>query len=85
MVAGQIKFGSVTQTAAAFNEISDGLSFFRNVYDQFASYRAAIIRLDGLVVADEKARELPELLVRQASTARSTSRAWKCAHPMVTS
>jgi len=64
LFAGQIKFGSVTQTAAAFNEISDGLSFFRNVYDQFASYRAAIIRLDGLVVADEKARELPELLVR---------------------
>lgn len=64
LFAGQIKFGSVTQTAAAFNEISDGLSFFRNVYDQFASYRAAIIRLHGLVVADERARELPELLVR---------------------
>jgi vitamin B12/bleomycin/antimicrobial peptide transport system ATP-binding/permease protein len=64
LFAGQIKFGSVTQTATAFNEISDGLSFFRNVYDQFASYRAAIIRLHGLVVADEKARDLPELLVR---------------------
>ena len=63
LFAGQIKFGSVTQTAAAFNEISDGLSFFRNAYDQFASYRAAIIRLHGLVVADEKARGLPELLV----------------------
>ncbi len=63
LFAGQIKFGSVTQTATAFNEISDGLSFFRNVYDQFASYRAAIIRLHGLVVADDKARELPELLV----------------------
>jgi vitamin B12/bleomycin/antimicrobial peptide transport system ATP-binding/permease protein len=63
LFAGQIKFGSVTQTATAFNEISDGLSFFRNAYDQFASYRAAIIRLHGLVVADDKARELPELLV----------------------
>jgi putative ATP-binding cassette transporter len=63
LFAGQIKFGSVTQTAVAFGEISDGLSFFRNVYDQFASYRAAIIRLHGLVVADEKARDLPELLV----------------------
>jgi len=63
LFAGQIKFGGVTQTAAAFNHISDGLSFFRNYYDQFASYRAAIIRLHGLVVADEKARELPELLV----------------------
>jgi putative ATP-binding cassette transporter len=63
LFTGQIKFGGVTQTAAAFNNISDGLSFFRNYYDQFASYRAAIIRLHGLVVADEKARELPELLV----------------------
>jgi putative ATP-binding cassette transporter len=64
LFAGQIKFGGVTQTATAFNNISDGLSFFRNAYDQFASYRAAIIRLHGLVVADEKARDLPELLVR---------------------
>jgi vitamin B12/bleomycin/antimicrobial peptide transport system ATP-binding/permease protein len=64
LFAGQIKFGGVTQTATAFNNISDGLSFFRNAYDQFASYRAAIIRLHGLVVADEKGRELPELLVR---------------------
>ncbi len=64
LFAGQIKFGDVTQTAVAFGSISDGLSFFRNAYDQFASYRAAIIRLNGLVEADEKARELPELLVR---------------------
>ena len=64
LFSGQIKFGDVTQTATAFNNISDGLSFFRNAYDQFASYRAAIIRLHGLVVADEKARDLPELLVR---------------------
>ncbi len=67
LFAGQIKFGDVTQTAAAFGNVSDGLSFFRMAYDQFASYRAAIIRLDGLVVADEKARELPELLVRSSA------------------
>jgi putative ATP-binding cassette transporter len=64
LFAGQIRFGDVTQTAAAFGNVQDGLSFFRNAYDQFASYRAAIIRLNGLVEADEKARELPELLVR---------------------
>ena len=28
--------------------IHDALSFFRNAYDAFASYRAALIRLDGL-------------------------------------
>jgi putative ATP-binding cassette transporter len=63
LFAGQIKFGDVTQSVMAFENIHDGLSFFRNAYDNFASYRAAVIRLHGLVVADEKARELPELLV----------------------
>ena len=67
LFAGQIKFGAVTQTERAFSNIFDGLSFFRNSYDQFASYRAAIIRLHGLVVADERARELPELLVRPSA------------------
>jgi vitamin B12/bleomycin/antimicrobial peptide transport system ATP-binding/permease protein len=58
---GAITLGSMTQTATAFNAIQDGLSFFRNAYDQFAGYRAAIIRLHGLVIANEEARALPEL------------------------
>jgi putative ATP-binding cassette transporter len=58
-IAGQIKLGDMTQTASAFGSIQDGLSFFRNAYDQFAGYRAAIIRLHGLVVADGEARALP--------------------------
>jgi putative ATP-binding cassette transporter len=62
LFSGQIRFGDVTQTASAFGSIHDGLSFFRNAYDNFAGYRAAIIRLDGLVDADQKARELPEIL-----------------------
>ncbi|MCV7259031.1 ABC transporter ATP-binding protein/permease [Mycobacterium shimoidei] len=61
LFAGQIKFGDVIQTATAFGNIQEGLSFFRQAYDQFASYRAAIIRLYGLVEADEQARELPEI------------------------
>ena len=60
-LAGEIKLGAMTQSAAAFGNIQDGLSFFRNAYDQFAGYRAAIIRLHGLVVANEEARHLPEL------------------------
>ena len=39
----------------------DSLAFFRNAYDAFAGYRAAIIRLDGLITANETARELPSL------------------------
>jgi putative ATP-binding cassette transporter len=59
--AGQIKLGDMSQTASAFNNIQSGLSFFRNAYDQFAGYRAAIIRLDGLVVANQEGRALPTL------------------------
>ena len=60
-IAGQIRLGDMTQTASAFGSIQDGLSFFRNAYDQFAGYRAAIIRLHGLVTADQEARVLPEV------------------------
>jgi putative ATP-binding cassette transporter len=58
---GQIQLGDITQTASAFGSIEEGLSFFRNAYDQFAGYRAAIIRLHGLVVANEEGRALPTL------------------------
>ena len=58
---GEIDFGDVTQSASAFSNISDSLSFFRNAYDSFAAYRAAIIRLYGLVDANQHAREMPSL------------------------
>lgn len=59
--AGEIQLGAMNQTASAFGAIQDGLSFFRNAYDLFAGYRAAIIRLDGLVTADAAGRALPQL------------------------
>ena len=59
--SGEITLGALTQTATAFREILGGLSFFRNAYDQFAGYRAAIIRLHGLIVANEEGRALPEV------------------------
>ncbi len=61
LFAGQISFGDVTQSSSAFLNIHDSLAFFRSVYDSFAAYRATIIRLDGLVDANEKARALPRL------------------------
>ena len=61
LFAAEIRLGDLTQSASAFNEIQNGLSFFRNAYDAFAGYRAAIIRLHGLVIADEEARALPEV------------------------
>ena len=58
---GQIEFGDLTQSSSAFLRVQSSLSFFRAVYDAFAGYRAAILRLDGLVTANESARELPTL------------------------
>lgn len=67
---GELTLGQLTQTASAFREILSGLSFFRNAYDQFAGYRAAIIRLHGLVVADEQARALPSIDVQSSQDGR---------------
>jgi vitamin B12/bleomycin/antimicrobial peptide transport system ATP-binding/permease protein len=64
LFAGQINFGDVGQTATAFGNIHDSLSFFRNNYDAFAAFRAAIIRLYGLVDANAQGRALPALLVK---------------------
>jgi vitamin B12/bleomycin/antimicrobial peptide transport system ATP-binding/permease protein len=64
LFAGQIDFGDVGQTATAFGNIHDSLSFFRNNYDQFAAFRAAIIRLHGLVDANAQGRALPSVLTR---------------------
>ncbi len=60
----QISFGGVMQSATAFAAIHDSLSFFRNAYDSFASYRAALVRLDGLLDANVAARALPRLTGR---------------------
>lgn len=55
----QISFGDVMQSATAFHAIHDGLSFFRTSYDTFAGFRAALIRLDGLLDANRRARAMP--------------------------
>ena len=63
LFAGQIKLGDVMQSVTAFGAIQDALSFFRNSYDVFAGYRASIIRLYGLVTANEQSRELPMVTI----------------------
>lgn len=63
MFAGELSYGDVLQSAAAFGSVQASLSFFAAVYDAFAGYRAAIMRLDGLVTANEQARALPRLAV----------------------
>lgn len=61
LFTGEIQLGDVTQSSSVFGSIQDSLSFFRNSYDSFAGYRASIIRLHGLVVANAEGRALPTL------------------------
>lgn len=58
----QISLGDLIQTAQAFGRLQDNLSFFRNIYDDFANYRAILDRLTGFEDAIEKsqAMQLPE-------------------------
>jgi putative ATP-binding cassette transporter len=69
LFAGKIDFGDVGQTATAFGNIEDSLSFFRNKYGDFAAFRAAIMRLHGLVDANTKGRALPTMLVKPSEEA----------------
>jgi putative ATP-binding cassette transporter len=61
LFAGEISFGDVIQSATAFVTIHNALSFFREAYDEFASYRAAVIRLDGLVEENDRARRFSQV------------------------
>ncbi|WP_099020762.1 ABC transporter ATP-binding protein/permease [Mycolicibacterium palauense] len=61
LFAQEISFGDVMQSATAFHAIHDSLSFFRNAYDSFAGYRAAVLRLHGLIDANRRARAMPRL------------------------
>ena len=70
LFAGEISFGDVIQSATAFVTIHNALSFFREAYDDFASYRAAVIRLDGLVEENARARTFSQ--VTTASTEDGT-------------
>ncbi len=63
--AGAITLGDLTQTATAFGQVESSLSFFRNAYDTFASYRAVLIRLTGLLDADAEARALPSVNLQE--------------------
>ncbi len=61
----QITLGAMTQSAQAFGTLHDNLSFFRNAYDTFASYRATLNRLHGFMSNIEQADALPLPDVRQ--------------------
>ncbi|SUT88154.1 ABC transporter [Actinobacillus ureae] len=52
----QIQLGELMQTAQAFRRVQTYLSFFRNIYDDFAGYRAVLERLSGFYMVVDKAQ-----------------------------
>lgn len=79
LFAKEIKLGDMMQSARAFSEVQEALSFFRLSYDNFANYRAVMIRLSGFLDVVDEAQNLPRiiphqqgktLLVHQLSTLR---------------
>ncbi|WP_417251157.1 ABC transporter ATP-binding protein/permease [Castellaniella sp.] len=54
----QISLGDLIQTAQAFGQLQTNLSFFRNVYDSFATYRATLDRLTGFDATIDAARQM---------------------------
>jgi putative ATP-binding cassette transporter len=67
LFAAQISLGDVMQSSDAFGQVHDGLSYFRNAYNDFAAFRAAIERLHGMVTANASARDLPVLATENCS------------------
>jgi putative ATP-binding cassette transporter len=61
LFSGQVSLGDVMQTSTAFSQVHDSLSFFRESYDDFASFRATLIRLTGLANDNMHAAALPIL------------------------
>ncbi len=53
--SGEITLGALTQTAGAFGQVEDSLSFFVNAYRSLASWRATVGRLAGFRHAIEAA------------------------------
>jgi putative ATP-binding cassette transporter len=57
---GTMQLGGLIQTAAAFATVQGAMSFFINIYPNFAQWRAVIARLDGFERAVSSARALGE-------------------------
>lgn len=60
----QIKLGDLMQTSQAFDRVQTALSFFRNSYDDFTTYRAVLDRLTGFQIGVTQANEPIKIDIR---------------------
>ena len=56
--AGKVTLGVMTQTAGAFSNVQESLSFFIDSYSTIAEYKSVVDRLTGFVASAAKARAL---------------------------
>lgn len=82
LLAGKITLGDMVQTAQAFGQVQDALSFLRSSYDEFAGYRAVLNRLTGFLDNMDEVAQLPvanivpsqQIVIIDALTVRTPSR-----------
>jgi putative ATP-binding cassette transporter len=55
--AGKIELGVIFQTASAFNQVQGALSWFINVYSDYATWKATVDRLIGFHASIERVRQ----------------------------
>lgn len=65
LLSKQITLGDMMQTAQAFGQVQDALSFFRSSYDTFANYRAVLNRLTGFLDIINGVEQLPAAQISQ--------------------
>ncbi len=58
--SGAIQLGGLMQTASAFGQVQESLSWFIDIYPSFAEWKATVDRLTGFAASLEKAREKAE-------------------------
>ena len=61
--AGQIKLGDLMQTMQVFGRLHGNLSYFRNVYDDFAGYKATLDRLTDFEKAVNSTQQTPVIKI----------------------
>ena len=69
--AGPGKLGDLTQTASAFGQVQNALSWFISVYTNFANWKATVDRLTGfhntIVATQQQQRESPGPVVESSA------------------
>jgi putative ATP-binding cassette transporter len=56
--SGQIQLGELTQTAGAFSQVQESLSYFVEAYTSVATWRAIVDRLTSFAAAMDRAEEI---------------------------